>query len=110
MAHQAVLDAATQADAAPRDGPPSFVNADGIIEATQADATPYYIAEGTSYISGHRDTGRALRNADFLTRFTALLPVRPAIASVRNDRELSPGALHGNVFWYPIPGQFWEPE
>ena len=103
MAHQAV------SDGIPRDSLRSFINADVIIEATQADGSICYIAVEASYTADHRDADRALRNADFLTRFTGI-PARPAIVSVRNDRELAPDVLQGNVFWYPIPDQFWEPE
>ena len=103
MAGQAVR------DGTPRDSLRSFVNADVIIEATQADSSTCYIAVEASYTADHRDADRALRNADFLTRFTGI-PARPCIVSVRNDRELSPDVLQGNVFWYPIPDQFWEPE
>ena len=92
-----------------RDSLRSFVNADVIIEATQADATTCYIAVEAYYTADHRDADRALRNADFLTRFTGI-PARPCIVSVRNDRELSPDVLQGNIFWYPIPDQFWELE
>ena len=103
MAHDAVR------DGTPRDSLRSFVNADVIIEATQADAATCYIAVEASYTADHRDADRALRNADFLTWFTGI-PARPCIVSVRNDRELAPDVLQGNIFWYPIPDQFWEPE
>ncbi len=103
MAHDAV------SDGIPRDSLRSFINADVIIEATQPDGSICYIAVEASYTADHRDADRALRNADFLTRFTGI-PARPAIVSVRNDRELAPDVLQGNVFWYPIPDQFWEPE
>ena len=93
----------------PRDSLRSFYNADVIIEATQADATTCYIAVEASYTADHRDADRALRNVEFLTQFTGI-PAYPCIVSVRNDRELSPDVLQGNVFWYPIPDQFWEPE
>ncbi len=93
----------------PRDSLRSFYNADVIIEATQADATTCYIAVEASYTADHRDADRALRNVEFLTQFTGL-PAYPCIVSVRNDRELSPDVLQGNVFWYPFPDQFWEPE
>ena len=103
MAHDAVR------DGTPRDSLRSFINADVIIEATQADGTACYIAVEASYTADHRDADRALQNADFLTRFTGI-PARPCIVSVRNDRELAPDVLQGNIFWYPIPDQFWEPE
>ena len=92
-----------------RDSLRSFYNADVIIETTQADATTCYIAVEASYTADHRDADRALRNVEFLTQFTGL-PAYPCIVSVRNDRELGPDVLQGNVFWYPIPDQFWEPE
>ena len=103
MAQQAIRDGIS------RDSLKSFINADVIIEATQADATTCYIAVEASYTADHRDADRALRNAEYLTRFTGF-PAHPAIVSVRNDRELGPDILQGNVFWYPIPDQFWEPE
>ena len=86
----------------PRDSLRSFYNADVIIEATQADASTCYIAVEASYTADHRDADRALRNVEFLTQFTGL-PAYPCIVSVRNDRELGPDVLQGNVFWYPIP-------
>lgn len=93
----------------PRDSLRSFYNADVIIEATEADGATCYIAVEASYTADHRDADRALRNVEFLTQFTGL-PAYPCIVSVRNDRELGPDVLQGNVFWYPIPDQFWEPE
>ena len=103
IAQQAIRDGTS------RDSLKSFVNADVIIEATQSDATTWYIAVEASYTADHRDADRALRNAGYMTRFTGL-PAYPCIVSVRNDRELGPEILQGNVFWYPIPDQFWEPE
>ena len=103
MAHDAVGNGTS------RDSLRSFVNADVIIEATQADSSTCYIAVEASYTADHRDADRALRNVEFLTQFTGL-PAYPCIVSVRNDRELGPDVLQGNVFWYPIPDQFWEPE
>lgn len=103
MAQQAIRDGIS------RDSLKSFINADVIIEATQADGSTCYIAVEASYTAEHRDADRALRNAGYMTRFTGL-QAHPTIVSVRNDRELSPDILQGNVFWYPIPDQFWEPE
>ena len=103
MAHQGIGDGLS------RDSLASFVNADVIIEATQEDGATCYIAVEASYTADHRDADRALRNAEYMTRFTGL-PARPCIVSVRNDRELAPDTLQGNIFWYPIPDQFWEPE
>ena len=103
MAQQGIRDGLS------RDSLTSFINADVIIEATRADDTTCYIAVEASYTADHRDANRALRNVEFLTQFTGI-PAYPCIVSVRNDRELAPDMLQGNIFWYPIPDQFWEPE
>ncbi|MYC35370.1 MAG: hypothetical protein F4X66_00410 [Chloroflexi bacterium] len=100
MAHQGIRDGMS------KDSLRSFYNADVIIEATQADATTCYIAVEASYTADHRDADRALRKVEFLTQFTGI-PAYLCIVSVRNDRELGPDVLQGNVFWYPIPDQFW---
>ena len=86
----------------------SFRDADVVIEAT-LEGSIHYIAVEASYTGDRRDTDRALRNADFLTRFTGI-PARAAVVSVRNDRELDPLIMPGHVYWYPIPDSYMEPE
>ena len=86
----------------------SFRDADVVIEATFGGSA-HYIAVEASYTGDRRDTDRALRNADFLTRFTGI-PARAAVVSVRNDRELDPLIVPGQVYWYPIPDSYMEPE
>lgn len=86
----------------------SFRDADVVIEATLKGSI-HYIAVEASYTGDRRDTDRALRNADFLTRFTGI-PARAAVVSVRNDRELDPLIMPGHVYWYPIPDSYMEPE
>ena len=103
MAHDGIRDGMS------KDSLRSFINADVIVEATQADSSTCYIAVEASYTADHRDADRALRNAGYMTQFTGL-PARPCIVSVQNVRELGPEILQGDVFWYPIPDQFWEPE
>ncbi len=86
----------------------SFVYADVVIEADIGGNT-HYIAVESSYTADHRDTDRALRNAEFLTKFTGI-PAHAAIVSVRNDRELDDTVLEGSVYWQPIPDHYWEPD
>ncbi len=86
----------------------SFVYADVVIEA-ELEGSTHYIAVEASYTADHRDTDRALRNAEFLTRFTGL-PAHAAIVSVRNDRELDDTVQEGSVYWQPIPDHYWEPD
>lgn len=86
----------------------SFRDADVVIKATLGGSI-HYIAVEASYTGDRRDTDRALRNAEFLTRFTGI-PARAAVVSVRNDRELDPLIVPGHVYWYPIPDSYMEPE
>ncbi len=86
----------------------SFRDADVVIEA-EFDGSTQYIAVEASYTADRRDTDRALRNASFLTRFTGV-PAHAAVVSVRNDRDLDPLIVSGNVYWHPIPDSFMEPE
>ena len=86
----------------------SFREADVVIEA-ELDGSTHYIAVEASYTADRRDTDRALRNASFLTRFTGI-PAHAAVVSVRNDRDLDPLIVPGNVYWHPIPDSYMEPE
>ena len=86
----------------------SFREADVVIEAELGGET-HYIAVEASYTADRRDTDRALRNAAFLTQFTGV-PAHAAVVSVRNDRDLDPLIIPGNVYWHPIPDSYLEPE
>lgn len=79
----------------------SFRLADLVIEAADGDETTHYIAMEVSYTADRRDTGRAIRNAGFLTRFTGR-PAHPAVASIRNDREIQDLIDSGQVYWYEL--------
>ena len=56
----------------------SFRHADLVMEATGQAGEPCYIAVEISFTANGRDTSRALRNAEFLTRFTG----KPAHAAI----------------------------
>lgn len=79
----------------------SFRRADIVIEATDEDGATHYVAMEVSYTADRRDTSRAIRNAEFLTRFTGH-SARPAIASIRNDREIQDLIDSGQVYWYEL--------
>ena len=79
----------------------SFRRADLVIEAADENGATHYIAMEISYTADQRDTGRAIRNADFLTRFTGH-PSHAAIASIRNDRQIQSVIDSGQVFWYEL--------
>ena len=78
----------------------SFRNADMVIEG--ADETgPSYIAIEVSYTADTRDTDRAIRNAELITRFTGR-PAQPVIASIRNDYVVQELIESGAVHWYEV--------
>ena len=68
----------------------SFYAADLVLEGTDADGVTHYVAAEGSFTADHRDTDRARRNAEFLTRFTGCT-AHPMVASVSNDREVQQG-------------------
>ena len=79
----------------------SFRQADIIVEAKTDDGETVYIAAEVSFTADQRDTGRARRNAHYLAEFTGK-PARPAIASIRNDYEITDEIESGDIFWYQL--------
>ena len=79
----------------------SFRRADLVMEVAAEDGTTHYIALEVSFTGDERDTSRALRNAELLTRFTGH-PARAAIASVRNVYEIQPLIDSGEVYWHGL--------
>lgn len=78
----------------------SFRNADMVIEG--ADETgPSYIVIEVSYTADTRDTDRAVRNAELITRFTGR-PAQPVIASIRNDYAVQELIESGALHWYEV--------
>ena len=87
----------------------SFRRADLIIEATDEDGNPCYIAVEISFTANGRDTSRALRNAGFLTRFTGK-HVYSAVAGLRRDDRIQGLVESGEVFWYQLDPEVLEAE
>ncbi len=96
-----------------RDNMRAFRRADLVIEAADDDGQIYYIAVEISYTADSRDTVRAMRHAEYLTRFTGI-PTYAAISSVHADNRIrdiltedSPKPLGVNretrVFWSRSP-------
>ena len=91
-----------------RDVGRSFRRADLVIEATDGSDT-HYIAMEVSFTATQRDRDRAVRNARLITRFTGK-PAHPAIASVRNEREVTEAVESGTVYWHPLEDRTTTPE
>ena len=82
----------------------SFTRADLALEVSNAEGTRQFIAVEISYTADRRDTDRARRNADYLTRFTGQ-PAHAAVASARNDHDIQSLIDEGVVWWYPLEDQ-----
>ena len=80
----------------------SFAKADLVIKAKDSSRLTNYIAVEISYTADHRDTNRAIRNANLLTKFTGR-PAHAVIASVKNDQIVNSFIAGGSVRWYEIP-------
>ena len=79
----------------------SFRRADLIMEATDPAGAPCYIAVEISFTANGRDTTRAVRNAEFLTRFTGQ-PAHAVIAGLRQDNRIQPDIDSGAVCWHQL--------
>ena len=87
----------------------SFTRADLVLEVADDQSLTQFIALEISYTADRRDTNRARRNADYLTRFTAQ-PAYAAVASARNDQDIQLLIDDGAVWWYPLEAQEYEDE
>ena len=96
-----------------RDHMRAFRRADLVIEASDGDGETHYVAVEVSYTADNRDTERATRHAEYITRFTGI-PAYAAIASVHIDNriedDLTEDAPHPldvdhetKVFWSRLP-------
>ena len=79
----------------------SFYAADLVLEGLDADGNTRYVAAEASFTADRRDTDRARRNAQFLTRCTGQ-PALPIVASVGNDREVAELVDAGAVGWFQL--------
>ena len=96
----ALLDSAGPS-AAPKNVLRSFLRADLIMEATGEDGEPCYVAVEVSFTANGRDTARAVRNAELLTRLTGR-PARAVVASFRLDDRIRPRIESGEVYWHEL--------
>ena len=87
----------------------SFRRADLIMEATDREGETCYIAVEISFTVNGRDTTRALRNAEFLTRFTGK-PAHAAVVGLRRDDRVHDLIKRGDVFWYQLDAEIMDVE
>jgi len=85
----------------PRNELLSFRRADIVMETADADGAPCYVAVEVSYTVNGRDTTRAMRNADMLTRFTGK-PARAVVAGLQIDDRVRSDVESGAIFWHEM--------
>lgn len=79
----------------------SFYAADLVLAGTDAEGDTHYVAAEASFTADSRDTDRAIRNAESLTRFTGQ-PSHSVVASVFNDREVQELVNAGAIQWFRL--------
>ncbi len=84
----------------------SFRAADLVIEAVQ-DSETVYIPVEISFTADRRDSDRALRNAELLTRFTGRRAVA-TVASVRNDQHVAGLVESHALHWHELDEKYLE--
>ena len=81
----------------------SFRNADFVLTAVHRDTreTQYIVVEA-SFTGQAYDVRRAVRNAEYLTRFTGH-PAHAVVSAVQITPEVEVTVAEGTVVWYQIP-------
>ena len=87
----------------------SFRRADLIMEATDKAGEICYIAVEISFTVNGRDTTRAIRNAEFLTRFTDKRAYA-AVSGMHRDNRIRDSIESGDVFWHEMDSDVLKPE
>ena len=87
----------------------SFEEADLMMIATDSEGADCYVPVEVSYTVFPRDNERAIRNAEFLTRFTGL-PAHPAVAGIQINWRAQDAIDSQEVFYFRIPAELLDPE
>ena len=87
----------------------SFRMADLVMEASDQSGDTCFVAVEISYTADPRDTRRALRNANFLTRFTGH-PSYAVVAGIDQDDRIKEAIESGELIWYRLHIDDLEPE
>ncbi len=85
----------------------SFRRADAIVEVADDEGRTCYIAAEVSFTVNGRDTSRAIRNAEYMTRLTGDRAY-PAVMGVHIDEQVLDTVESGEVYWYRLDPQVLE--
>ena len=87
----------------------SFIRADAVAEMTDGEGRTRYLAIEFSFTAQKRDVDRAIRNAEYITRFTGD-PASAAVAGMRMADEIRDAVASGDVFWHELPATIMQVE
>ena len=87
----------------------SFYVADLVAKVQDQDGNELFMAVEASYTADERDTQRAVRNAELITRFTGLTAV-PVVASLENDHAVQQLVDDGQVQWFQFQSRDLQPQ
>ncbi len=87
----------------------SFAKADAVLKEVNEDEEFRYLAVEISFTVNGRDTRRAIRNAEFLTRFTHK-PAYPAVMGARLDNHIRHMIDNRQVHWHELGPDLINPE
>lgn len=87
----------------------SFYVADLVAKVQDQDGNQLFMAVEASYTADERDTRRAVRNAELISRFTGMTAV-PVVASLENDYAVQQLVDDGQVQWFQFQTQDLQPQ
>ena len=91
-----------KADGVPGNEAESFAKADLVMIAQDDNKQPGYVAVEVSFTIDGNDVRRAVRNADYLRKYTGI-QAHPAVAGVDILPDAKRQVDAGKVHWYEIP-------
>ena len=87
----------------------SFYVADLVAKVQDQHGNQLFMAVEASYTADERDTQRAVRNAELISRFTGMTAV-PVIASLENDHAVQQLLEDGHVQWFQFQSRDLQPQ
>ena len=87
----------------------SFYVADLVAKVQDQDGNQLFMAVEASYTADERDTQRAVRNAELISRFTGMTAV-PVVASLENDHAVQQLVEDGHVQWFQFQSRDLQPQ
>ena len=87
----------------------SFYVADLVARVQDHDGNEFFMTVEASYTADERDSGRAVRNAELISRFTGVNTLA-VVASLENDRAVQQQVDEGLVQWFQFQGRDLQPQ